>query len=152
LLFPGGGTYFNETGGYGEAATYLYKIALEYNNKGIYYPIWGTCLGMQALMYAALNGTKDIRVSCVLRDTALPLNLSSEHRQSRLLSDAPSDVLTILRTENVTYNQHIYCLTAEALSENNLLDDWHILATNTDVNGIEFISAMKHKKFPLHGI
>lgn len=35
MLFPGGGTYFNETGGYGEAATHLYKIALEYNNKGV---------------------------------------------------------------------------------------------------------------------
>lgn len=35
LLFPGGGTYFNETGGYGEAANQLYQIALEYNDKGV---------------------------------------------------------------------------------------------------------------------
>lgn len=35
LLFPGGGTWFNESGGYGEAATRLYQVALEYNDKGV---------------------------------------------------------------------------------------------------------------------
>lgn len=31
---------------------------------------------MQALMFAALNGTKDIRVDCNLRNVALPLDFA----------------------------------------------------------------------------
>lgn len=152
LLFPGGGTYFNETGGYGTAATYLYNIALEYNEKGVYYPIWGTCLGMQALMYAALNGTKDIRVDCSLRNVAVPLDFVEGYQSSRMFSHAPNEILKTLGTKNATYNLHRYCLTKAVLKENDLLDDWNILATNKDVHSIEFISAMEHRKYPIYGV
>lgn len=152
LLFPGGGTYFNETGGYGEAATHLYNIALEYNDMGLYYPIWGTCLGMQALMYAALNGTKDIRVDCSLRNVAVPLNFVEGYQNSRMFSQASNKILSILATQNATYNLHRYCLTKAVLKENDLLDDWNILATNKDINDVEFISAMEHKKYPIYGV
>ncbi|XP_030745262.1 gamma-glutamyl hydrolase A-like isoform X2 [Sitophilus oryzae] len=152
LLFPGGGTYFNETGGYGEAATHLYNIALEYNDNGIYYPIWGSCLGLQALMYAALNGTKDIRVDCSLKNIAVPLEFSDGYQSSKLFSLVPKDVIQTLKSKNCTYNQHRYCLTKAVLKENDLLNDWNILATNKDDNGLEFISAMEHRKYPVYGV
>ncbi|CAG9770693.1 unnamed protein product [Ceutorhynchus assimilis] len=152
LFFPGGGTYFNETGGYGEAATQLYKIALEYNNKGVYYPVWGTCLGMQVLMYAALSGIKDIRVDCNLRNVAVPLDFVEDYKKSRMFRNAPQDIIDILKQQNTTYNLHRYCLTKSVLKENDLLDEWKILTTNKDINGFEFISAMEHKDFPFYGI
>ncbi|XP_076272744.1 gamma-glutamyl hydrolase A-like isoform X1 [Rhynchophorus ferrugineus] len=152
VMFPGGGTYFNETGGYGEAATHLYRIALEQNNKGTYYPIWGICLGMQALMYAALNGTEDIRVDCSSNNRVEALNFTLDQSTSRLFAQAPADIMEILRNEKVTYNQHRYCLTQEVLSDKNMLDDWRILSTNQDENGLEFISSFEHKKVPFYGI
>ncbi|ERL92913.1 hypothetical protein D910_10218 [Dendroctonus ponderosae] len=148
LLFPGGGTWFNESGGYGEAATRLYQVALEYNDKGIYYPIWGTCLGMQALMFAALKGVKDIRVDCDLRNVALPL----EFAEGKLFSGAPVEIIEILSEKNATYNLHRYCLTRAVLDENNLLDSWRIISTNKDANGLEFISAIEHRSYPIYGV
>lgn len=71
-MFPGGGTFFNETGGYGDAAKQLYTFAIQSNARGNYYPIWGTCLGMQVIPYAE-TGT-DIRIDCSLRKVALPLD------------------------------------------------------------------------------
>ncbi|XP_060535921.1 gamma-glutamyl hydrolase-like isoform X2 [Cylas formicarius] len=152
LLFPGGGTYFNETGGYGEAATYLYRFAIDSNRSGNYYPIWGTCLGMQVLMYASLNGTKDVRLDCSLTNVAIPLNFSKDYENSRMFSRTPDETINILKSKNVTYNQHRYCLTKASLKENDLLDDWQILATNIDSNGLEFISAMEHRTYPLYGV
>ncbi|XP_050300894.1 gamma-glutamyl hydrolase-like [Anthonomus grandis grandis] len=152
IFFPGGGTYFNETGGYGEAATQLYKIALEQNNKGVYYPIWAICLGMQGLMYAALNGTKDIRVACSLVNEAVSLDFVEDYQKSKMFRNAPKEITDILSTENATYNLHRYCLTKAVLKENDLLDSWRIVATNKDINNLEFISVMEHKDFPFYGV
>ncbi|KAL1517522.1 hypothetical protein ABEB36_001277 [Hypothenemus hampei] len=151
LLFPGGGTYFNETGGYGEAATKLYQVALEYNDKGVYYPVWGTCLGLQVLMYAALKGVKDIRVNCELVNVATPVNIN-DNSTGRIFLQAPSDLLDVLERENVTYNLHRYCITRDGLNQNNLQDSWKILATNQDVNGLEFVSVIEHQNYPFYVI
>lgn len=71
ILFPGGGVYFNESGGYGEAAKKIYNFVLNLNKKGVYYPIWGICLGMQVLGFAEV-GT-DIRTDCYLKRISVPL-------------------------------------------------------------------------------
>ncbi|XP_066155063.1 gamma-glutamyl hydrolase A-like isoform X2 [Euwallacea fornicatus] len=152
LFFPGGGTYFNETGGYGEAANKLYQIALEYNTKGVYYPIWGTCLGMQVIIFAALKGKRDIRVGCYLVKEAKSLDFTEDYKNSRLYGDASSEVISILEKENCTYNLHRFCLTKQVLKDNNMLDFWKISSTNKDVNGFEFISSMEHKDYPIYGV
>ncbi|KAJ8924851.1 hypothetical protein NQ315_001006 [Exocentrus adspersus] len=151
VLFPGGGTYFNVTGGYGQAAKQIYKFALEANTKGIYYPVWGSCLGMEVLAFASLDG-KDIRVDCLLKNVAVPLNFTKAARKSKLFSKAPKSVLTALASQDVAFNFHRYCLTKSVLEENSILSNWKVLATNKDVNQLEFISAMESKEFPIYGV
>ncbi|KAJ8979121.1 hypothetical protein NQ317_017964 [Molorchus minor] len=121
ILFPGGGVYFNETGGYGQAARYLYKLAVEANDRGKYYPIWGSCLGMEVLFYAALKGT-DIRVGCLLRNIAIPLNFTEDFADSRLFADAPKILISSLRRENLTYNSHKYCVNEKVLRNKGNFD------------------------------
>lgn len=41
VLFPGG------DGEYLEFGRFIFNQLKEYNDKGIYYPAWGTCLGFQ---------------------------------------------------------------------------------------------------------
>lgn len=107
---------------------------------------------MQVLIYAALDGAKDIRVNCNLRNVAVSLDfVEDNYERSKLLGHAPSDIITILKQENTTYNLHSYCLTKEVLKDNDLLDQWNILTTNKDINGLEFISAMEHNDYPFYG-
>jgi gamma-glutamyl hydrolase len=149
ILFPGGGTYFNETGGYGEAAKQLYGLAVKANEKGDHYPLWGICLGMQVLMYGVLG--KDIRGDCQSKDVSLPLEFVADYQESKLFSDAPAPLLENLKTKNITYNYHRYCLFESDLKKYNILNDWRIISTNKDVNGIEFVSTMEHLKYPFFG-
>lgn len=67
ILFPGGGTYFNESGGYGEAGTILYNYAKIKN-----LPVWGICLGMELIAFAEANSV-DHRIQCKALKEALPL-------------------------------------------------------------------------------
>nr|CAH7762391.1 unnamed protein product [Callosobruchus chinensis] len=150
ILFPGGGTYFNETGGYGEAARKLYQLAKVINDKGTYYPIFGVCLGLQVLGFAEIGD--DIRTGCELTNVAIPLTFAADYEKSRMFSKAPSEVINILKAKNVTYNFHRYCLTEETLRSYHLLPEWKILSTDKDISGIEFISSMENNKYPFYGL
>lgn len=67
VLFPGGGVYFsptNGTGGYVDTGRLLYKLAKEANDAGDYFPVWGTCLGFELMMYLDADGGVDPRATC----------------------------------------------------------------------------------------
>lgn len=78
LLFPGGATWFNESFGYGDAGQMLYDFALEANQLGHYYPIFGICLGMELLAQVAING-QEIRAHCYSKNVALPLEFKTSN-------------------------------------------------------------------------
>ena len=72
LLIPGGGASL-ETSGYAKAGALLYELAMESNEKGDYFPVWGTCLGFELLTYLSA-GKRNILTSCSSYDRALNLN------------------------------------------------------------------------------
>ena len=75
-MFPGGGIYFNDPkfGRAAYSAKKIYDIAVEMNNNGTYFPIWGTCLGFQLLFYAASGGNKHTRTRIPPINANLPLH------------------------------------------------------------------------------
>lgn len=72
VLLPGGATYFNQSHGYADAGHYIYEIAKEINDNGTYFPVWGTCLGFELLVYLTANLT-EVRTYCSSSSQALPL-------------------------------------------------------------------------------
>jgi gamma-glutamyl hydrolase len=63
LLFPGGVAEFNVTDGYATAGRELYRLAEQKNDAGLYFPVWGTCLGFELLFAVSPNHT-DLREAC----------------------------------------------------------------------------------------
>ncbi|OQR71829.1 gamma-glutamyl hydrolase A-like [Tropilaelaps mercedesae] len=55
ILFPGGAVHIDRDTGYGLPGRLLYKKVLERNQKE-FLPLWGTCSGMELILYAHLNG------------------------------------------------------------------------------------------------
>ncbi|CAH0547473.1 unnamed protein product [Brassicogethes aeneus] len=149
-IFPGGATYFTEPKGYGETASIIYKLAVEANKNGKYYPLWGTCLGMEVFAFAILN--EDIRTNCDLHKVAVPVHFVNGYENSKLLSQTPQEIIQILRTKNVTYNYHRYCLTEAVIKKHGLDKEWKILSTNKDEHGEEFVSMMESTKQPFYGV
>ena len=69
-----------------------------------------------------------------------------------MFGGASREIIKILRTQNVTYNSHRYCITEESLENSHLNGNWRIVSTNKDVNGYEFISAFESLNYPFYGI
>lgn len=150
VLLPGGATYFNQSNGYHDAGRYIYEIAIEMNDKGIHFPLWGTCLGFELLVYLSAQPNEP-RTHCSSRAQALPLEFEKDYDKSRLFANASADVIHILKTYPVTANFHLYCLTQETFAAMKLNEIWRVMSLNHDWNGTEFISTIEHLRYPFYG-
>lgn len=75
LLIPGGGASLVSSG-YGKAGSILYDLAIEANNNGDFFPVWGTCLGFELLLYLSA-GRKNFLTPCNSYNRAASLKFLS---------------------------------------------------------------------------
>ncbi|TMW42006.1 hypothetical protein DOY81_012914, partial [Sarcophaga bullata] len=129
VLLPGGATYFNQSHGYADAGRHIYELAIEMNNNGTYFPIWGTCLGFELLVYLSANSTEP-RTYCSSSSQALPLNFTQGYEKSRMFRNASTNVIDILKNYPVTANFHLYCFTRETFANMKLDQLWDVMSIN----------------------
>lgn len=141
------------------AAKKLYKLAIEANDRGDYYPIWGTCLGLELL--SVLTANRNVLENCSAVDEALTMEFvsrgnlfapTSYANLSTLSSDYAAVIIEALKTRNLTYNFHRKCLTDAGLKKAGLADFYRPLAYSTDKNGIRFIAIFEAIRYPFFGV
>ena len=141
VLYPGGDApVFHSK--YYTNAEYFYNLALSANTKEDFFPVWGTCLGFEAL--ASITAGKPVLSSSNSVDISLSLNLTCVAKESRMLRDAPEDLINKLSKDGLTYNYHSECVTPETFTTTKALSDtYKILSYNNDANGKTFISTIE---------
>ncbi|XP_005042227.1 PREDICTED: gamma-glutamyl hydrolase [Ficedula albicollis] len=149
VLLPGGGVDLR-TSEYSRVAKMFYHKALEANDKGDYFPVWGTCLGHEELTY--LTSGEILLVHTNTNGFSLPLNFTSAAKDSKMFRNFPDDVLHALATEPLTSNFHVWSLSMQNFTNNEKLRNFYnVLTTNTD-GEVEFISTMEAYKYPIYGM
>uniref|UniRef100_A0A9J7YKP4 folate gamma-glutamyl hydrolase n=2 Tax=Cyprinus carpio TaxID=7962 RepID=A0A9J7YKP4_CYPCA len=148
VLFPGGGVSIKSSG-YSKAAGIFYRLALEANSNGDYFPIWGTCLGFELLTF--LTSGKLLLSRTNTSGIALPLNFTDGKAiDSRLFKDFPVDLMKSLETEPITENSHRWSITTKNFTKSKTLKSFYrVLSTNTDGQK-EFVSTIEAYNFPIY--
>lgn len=152
ILFPGGATWFHEEKGYGEAGGFIYEMAVEENKAGKHFPLLGICLGMELMLYLEAKRDQQLQSDCDSFRVSLPLHFVEGYQKSKLFSNASDDIIDILSTKDVTLNSHRFCITPEKFTEYSLHESFQCLSTNTDLNGLVFISSYESIKYPFYGL
>jgi gamma-glutamyl hydrolase len=67
VLFPGGDGDYLDYGGK------IMARLMEFNDQGLFYPAWGTCLGYESMMIWAATAGKDIWEHYYSHQVSLPL-------------------------------------------------------------------------------
>ncbi|XP_056155611.1 gamma-glutamyl hydrolase [Lampris incognitus] len=148
VLYPGGGVSIISSG-YERAARIFYELAIEANSRGDHFPVWGTCLGFEQLIY--LTSGKLLLSHTNTSGVALPLIFTNESSKSRLFRGFPAEVLEALASEPLTENSHQWSLTVQSYNDNEELKRFYkILSTNTD-GRVEFVSTVEANDFPIYG-
>ncbi|KAG6927545.1 gamma-glutamyl hydrolase [Chelydra serpentina] len=149
VLFPGGGVSL-KTSEYSRVARIFYKKALKANDKGDYFPVWGTCLGHQELTY--LTSEKNLLVKTKTENISLPLDFTIAAKDSRMFQNFPDDLLEKLATEPLTAHFHKWSVSMKNFRKNEKLNNFYkVLTTNTD-GKIEFASTIEAYKYPIYGV
>ena len=150
FLLPGGGVALGNnvyTRNYQQMLTW----ALEENSAGGWFPVWGTCFGFQEIAMWA-GASLDLLSPTDSENITLPLHFVggvAGVQDSELFGSMPSSVLEIYAQQAVTMNNHHYSLTPKTYNQTHQLQSFFdVLSTNTDRNGVEFISTMEAKEFP----
>lgn len=151
VLFPGGSSDFNAKNGFADAGAIIYDIAKALNAKGDYFPLWGTCLGLELLAYLGANRTNPLTL-CNSGNMNLKLNLLPGYEKSKLFGSAPKEIIKILTNEEVLINFHRFCLTQENVTQFMGDINWRIISTNKDSNGLKFVSTIESRNFPAFGV
>lgn len=128
---------------YYETASLLLSLALEYGQ-----PLWGTCLGFQ--MISDLIAGADVLSDFDSENLSLSLELTPAAQTSRLLGNAPPDVLFTLTSVNTTTNWHMYGVTPEDFAAKVAAKGMVSLSINEDRAGIAFVSTMEHTTAPIY--
>jgi len=137
------------TGGADVTNTYTtaVSIIMDYAKQHAYFPIWGTCLGLEKiLMYEGVelfntnaNGyttSVDIDDKMVQKSKMFPpWNLLANY------------VLHLLGTD-ITAETHHYGVNKTALAA--ATSEYHVLGTSLDMSGIEYIAIVENIRYPIY--
>jgi gamma-glutamyl hydrolase len=154
LLFPGGGTDLNGTE-YFHVQEYLLTLALK---SGKYFPVWGTCLGMQAISMIVAQDLSVLTHGWDSWNISMPLDFYPNAQQVRSYSrlfgrqNMPSDeMFWSFQDEALTLNNHHDGVTTDNWFNNkNLATSFRVLSTNKDRKGSRFISTAEMINYPVY--
>lgn len=148
LLLPGGGATLAPGHRFYDTAQQLVELALAANDKGDYFPVHGTCLGMEALA-VVLSRNYTILGSFDAEDAPAPLLYTDEARGSHLLKSLPADVVQNLQDKPIAMENHVAGLSMSAFLENPALGKfWKVLSLSLDKQGAAYISTMEGRSYP----
>uniref|UniRef100_A0A3Q2QXI7 folate gamma-glutamyl hydrolase n=1 Tax=Fundulus heteroclitus TaxID=8078 RepID=A0A3Q2QXI7_FUNHE len=150
-LFLIGGASDLVTSDFARVAKIFYKLALTANDAGDFFPIWGTCMGMQLL--TVLVAGENLLTETTAENLALPLNLTTEAHSCRMFKGFPKELMKAVTEEPLTGNFHKYGLKVKTFQENQKLSSFFsLLSTNIAANGAQFVSTIEGKRYPFYGV
>ena len=144
IVFPGGGGDYLKTG----------KIILEevkkYNDKGIYYPLWGTCLGLENLAIFTSDLGEKVLESFELFFTSIPLKLTGEN--SKIFEGLSLNELKTLESKNYLFNNHFFGISpARFETDQGLKNFWSVTSTHKlPSDGRDFVASIEAKDYPIY--
>lgn len=158
IYLPSGGAFASNQIEYYNCCKELVKHAIQENENGNYFPIWGGCMGMQQMMMIA-DGKDNLDLLGrfdSFNNLMLPLELTDDGLKSKLLAKARyknPKFLAKLITTDCTLNNHMMGLSPKDFKKSKMLHRFYkIVSTNKDRKGKEFVSTIEARDYPFYGV
>jgi gamma-glutamyl hydrolase len=146
VLFPGGGASLNDGG------RKVWELAKASNDNGVYFPLWGTCLGFQWMMQ--LEGGDDVLVAPPFNseNVSLALDMTGEAPTSKLFSNLAPPLFDYLQSkDSPAFNNHHAGVFTDTFHSSELLSNFYtLLSSSTDLDNQDFVSTVESKDYPFY--
>ncbi|XP_065213627.1 gamma-glutamyl hydrolase-like [Planococcus citri] len=151
IVLPGGNASVTPGFPYYDASATIFKIAQQMNDKGISFPIFGVCLGFQAMLNIHNNNT-DLLMQCDSIHETNNLEFVPDHTTTHLFSRFDREALLNLELLSITLNNHVFCIFPHNFTTSNLAKEWRMTSLSTTGKGLKFIASAEHVKYPFIGV
>ena len=154
VLLPGG-DQDTVNSSFTRTANLVYQHAIRSSSKGVYFPVWAVCQGLEVLAY--LVAGHNPLLSCSASDYATPLRFAMGFEElknrSKMFQRLSADDFRRSRHQDLVFQWHHLCLLTHSYRESEALQQaFHVLATNVDKSGAEYVSIIEHKEHPVYGV
>ena len=157
VLFTGGDkAFFNANGtmtDYASTACAIFNLVKSLNDQGVYYPMWGTCLGFQ-LLHICVSPLPDTvqYLPDMPGHSALSVFTPAAGR-SRMLSYPTSDfIMSLMASQNVTFVSPDSGIRPEEYTTNPALSGMYkMLSVMTTMYGEEYVGLIEAIRYPIYG-
>lgn len=151
ILLPGGGNDLTPGASrFMLAAAVVWEHALQANERGEEFAVFGTCQGWEMLAVLTSSAGEAILDKSGAFNSELmgcPLEFTDYAREeSEMFSELSVTLLDALANEPLTVNAHTKGVTPEVVEQHSDLNNtWRILATSVDQDGKRFVTAVEAK-------
>jgi len=143
VLIPGGG------GNYDRIGKLVLKKAMEINDNGGFFPIWGTCLGFEFLT-ANATSSHEMPVLEIIhaKKVSLPIKFTKRPSETKMfcpMGEAAAD----LEKDNYFINMHQYSVRPQTFAADAKLKEfWDVTSTSVSPDGQTFVATIEAKNYP----
>lgn len=147
ILFPGG------AGDYVENGKLILKKVMEINDSGRFFPMWGTCLGIETFAEWTATVEKKVLEEISVQQRCIPISLTPDADKSKMFSFFGSEVTLLLQTGNHTYNWHTYGIRPSTFQNDpKLRDFWLVTSTSVSDADETFVATVEARNYPIMAI
>ncbi len=116
-------------------------------SKGINYPIWGTCLGLEVMLIALSN---DVKILSNLNSRGHQQEIYSDYDSSRIMQKMPLNLRLYLQHRKLINFAHMHGISVKKfMSSPKLMEKLKIVSITKDKDGKWFCSAMEGRDKPI---
>lgn len=130
---------------------HILDYAIQQNDNGNPFPIWGTCLSEQAMLYIT-SGIKDnmTTISHVNGQRGLRGNITVVNPGSVLIKSMSKEELQQATTgEGLFWFHHNWAITLDTFKNNPKLNSfWKLVTTSVTQDGVVFVSTAEAYNYP----
>lgn len=149
VLIPGGGATLSPGHMFYDTASLLVDLAIEANDNGDYFPVHGTCLGMETLT-VIISQNYTILENYDAEDAAATLLYTDNAEGSHFFKSLPPDVVHDLQQQPIAMENHGKGLSVSAYTDNPKLSSFFdVLSLSIDKSGKPYVSTLESKKYPI---
>ncbi len=142
LLLPGGGVSLS-TSKFFKTGKKLHQMAVDFNHKGGYFPIFSICLGFEA-MHIYVEKNRKILSRFNAENESLPIKLESSYKTSRMFYNLTKELKDALENKGLTSNFHKDGIDPAWYKKSKILkEEYRLLATSKDRKGKPFVAAFE---------
>lgn len=152
LLLPGGAATLPSS------LRKIWKLAMNINQQGQKFPIFGTCLGFEFLIELAAE-EHVLQTGFNSNNVTWPLIFPTQQQERDAYYSTQSklyptqELKNMLSVQNITFNFHQNGIEPHIFAKNEKLQHFFkITSYNYDLNGRQFVSSIESILYPIYGV